>query len=261
MIHFLLTKGDLTWQYERAIKSAEVHGEQIALWYDEPFQGAWRASNAYMFPLKVPSWLKEKGYHPSYTYDYLSLKLLLENGGMALGLDTISVKPAMDLLGEYELCVSCDVPFEDYVLQTRPIKHPFSMHMIAQKDSDVVAELLEECEKRLRSGRVTWEDGTTKDLEWGDSGPGLLTEIVLSHPEKATWAPFPALCGWEGSYIWKYYCGLDEPSEDVRVIHLFSSAYPTLFEGGPRAVEDWVLELPDFAWVLPNKMPEILRKP
>ena len=60
--------------------------------------------------------------------------------------------------------------------------------------------------------------------------------------------PFPTLCGWEGSYIWRYYLGLEEPDPATRVIHLFSSAYPEMFAGD---VELWLERNPGFRQYLP----------
>jgi hypothetical protein len=257
MIHFILSQGNLTWQYRRAIATAKEHNpkEEIVLWYPwEPMSLSTKdklnLSHITTAHVDIPLWLYDENYPAAYVYDYLALDILYNNGGAILPLDSISVGPVMDLLGDKDICVACDVPYEDFLTQSRPIDHPFNNIYIGRSGSDIVKELLDECTKRLISGVE----------RWGDTGPGLLTVPILTNHAVATWADFPTLCGWEGSYIWKYYCGLEEPDESVRLIHLFSSAYRTLYSGVPTAVEQWVVENPDFNWVLPNKMPDILKK-
>lgn len=260
MIHFILTGGNLSWQYKRAIRTAaEVNGE-VTLWCGTDKLPLLGDLQVIQKKITIPRWLKNKKYPGAYVYDYLALLVLHEHGGAVLGLDTISLLPCLDLLGDKELCVACDVPFEDYANQTRPIDHPFNNIMIAEKGSELVEDLFYEALYRLKSGQV-WDGHKGRPLRWGDTGPGLLTKPVLDNPDRATWATFPALCGNEGSYIWQNYCGLQGFPENTHVVHLYSTAYPELYEGGPQAVENWVANHPGFEWVLPNKMPEMFRRP
>ncbi len=154
---------------------------------------------------------------------------------MFLGLDTISLRPALDLLTK-ELCVSLDVPWADYTGVEREIDHPFSMHLIAEEGCSLVYDLYEEAIYRM----THWPPSQKR---WGYTGPAMLTSFVLSNLDRVDIPPFPTLCGFEGSYVWKWYLGIEEPPPETRVLHLFSSAYPELFRGDPEA---WLDLHPDF---------------
>lgn len=213
-VHFFLTHGDLTWQYRRALDTARVHGAPVVLWY----VGNRPDGDYDMRPIHVEPWLRDAS--PQVLYDVLALQTLYEHGGMTLGLDSISVRPALNLLpAGKDLVVCSDVPFIDGEYRSAlgwPVADPFNNHLIAARRSGVVAAMLGEAKRRLGKG----------DSRWGATGPLLLTEFVHTYPKRIVVAPFPSLCGWEGSYIWRFYQG-EEPGPDVRVIHLYSSAYST----------------------------------
>lgn len=214
-VHFFLTRGKLRWQYRRALETARVHEAPIILWHQGEIGDAPDGVEARR--LDVPSWLENA--HASTIYDVSALKTLYEHGGMALGLDSISLRPAFDLLGDAEAMCGSDVPFVDgrYMSELgHEVADPFNNHLIARVGSAVVGEMLEEAWKRV----------VDADQRWGATGPLLLTEFACSG--RLAVAPFPALCGWEGSYIWRFYQG-EQPTPDVRVVHLFSSAYPAEF--------------------------------
>jgi hypothetical protein len=213
-VHFFLTWGELRWQYRRALETAKVHGAPIILWYLGPEPDV--PEGVEPLRLVVPPGLQDA--HPATLYDICALKKLFEHGGMALGLDSISVRPAFDLLGNAEVMVGSDVPLQiirGYVSELgQVVSDPFNNHIIARAGSHVLWEMYEAALARA------------KDTRWGATGPLLMTEFV--HRGDVAVAPFPTLCGWEGSYIWRFYDG-EEPGPDVRVIHLFSSAYPEQF--------------------------------
>lgn len=231
-VHFILTAGELGPQYLRGLESARIHGAEIILWHvgERP---AYEGDGVEVRKLRLPRWLEEE--NPSHQADPLLLGVLYEYGGLFLGLDTISLRPALDLLTR-ELCVSLDVPWEDYAEQRRPIDHPYSMHLLAQPESPLVGDLFNEARKRV----TTW---SPSQKTWGYTGPAILTEIVNDNRERVDVPPFPTLCGFEGSYIWRWYLGLEEPPPETRVLHLFSSAYPELFAGDR---ELWLHRHPDF---------------
>jgi len=236
-VHFILTAGELRPQYARGIESARVHGAPIVLWHvaDAPEHVP---DGVEVQPLRLPGWLADEA--PAHIADPLLLQVLYEHGGMFLGLDTISLAPALDLLTR-ELCVSLDVPWADYVSQERRIDHPFSMHLIAEPCSGLVLRLYQEARHRI-------EHWPSSRKAWGYTGPAILTDVVTANLDRVDVPPFPTLCGFEGSYVWQWYLGLADPPPEARVLHLFSSAYPELFWEG-RA--DLFLEKhPDFEYDL-----------
>lgn len=217
LIHFFLTAGELTWQYRRALTTAKVHGVPVILWCVGEKPRPWPGVE--VRSIDMPDWLE--GANPQTLYDVLALQTLYEHGGMTLGLDSISVRPALDLLPEgKELVVCSDVPLVECEYRSEAghvVPDPFNNHLIAVKGASIVGEMLAEAKRRVVEQE--FERG------WGVTGPLLLTEFVRENPDRIEVAPFPALCGWEGSFIWRFYQG-EEPGPDVRVIHLFSSAYP-----------------------------------
>ncbi len=232
-VHFILTAGELRPQYVRGLESAVVHGAPVILWHTgEPPEAP---AGVELRPLEIPPEIADE--HPAHIADPLLLAVLYEHGGMFLGMDTISLAPALDLLTR-ELCVSLDVPWDDYAGGERGIDHPFSMHLIAQQGSPLVRELLDEAIHRM----THW---APSQKTWGYTGPALLTDVVLANRDRVDVPPFPTLCGFEGSYIWKWYLGVERPPSEARVLHLFASAYPELFAG--RA-DEWLERHPDFAW-------------
>ncbi len=227
--HFILTKGELIPQYKRAIRSAQVHGGHIILWhsgYEPDLTGV----DAEPRKFNIPAWLQNS---PGYEiFDWVVYDLAYRHGGLFLQLDTYSLRPAGDLLGDKEIVVSRDVPNDNWTC-----KHPWNNIFVCQADSKILYDMRAAAKTRIKAG------GTVL----GDTGPALLTDFVWHNPDKMAGAPFPALCGWEGSYIWQFYCGMEKPKDSVRVIHLFSTAYPELFYDGD--IEAWLTTHPDFSWV------------
>lgn len=224
-INFILTSGELTPQYRRAIRSAAVHDAPIVLFHagDEPDVSGLDVTTE---QLVAPRWLDNLAH--AHRWDVLAYQVAYEHGGLMLGLDTISLCPALGLLDDdHDVIVSTDCP------PGHQNPHPYNNILIARQHSDAIGEMYEEAERRARFDPEVW----------GYTGPLMLTQFVEGH-ERIAAAPFPALCGWEGSYIWRFYLGLETPSPDVRVIHLFSSAYRALYEGRPN---DWAWDNPRFA--------------
>jgi hypothetical protein len=217
-VHFILTKGPLHPQYRRAIESAEVHGRPITLWHCDGLPDINMLTNYEQVTCRklfLPDWLKNQ--QGCVIYDYLAYKIGYEEGGLLLGLDTLSVRPAFDLLSDdCEVVLSRDVPDCNWTCE-----HPFNNIFLCHEGSRAARLMMNTAETIIRTGIRSW----------GTTGPAMLTQFVREYPT-VRGAPFPALCGWEGSTIWKFYLGLEKPSPDTRVIHLFSSAYPELFWRG-----------------------------
>ncbi len=224
--NFILSKGPLIKQYKRALKSAERHEQPIVLWYgdDKPDVSGLDVETK---KLEIPAWLQSAP--PAAIFDWLGYDLGYKYGGLYLGLDTHTVASATDLLGDKEIVVSRDVPDDEH-----HCIHPYNNHIICQPGSEVMFKIRAACKRRILSGF----------LSHGDTAPALLTDFVRRYPDKIVGAPFPALCGWEGSYIWKFYLGVEPPPPGTRVIHLFASAYRELFYDDD--IDSWVRMNPFF---------------
>lgn len=219
-VHFILTKGQLHPQYKRAIESAAVHRRPITLWHYDELPDINSLKNYNQVTCRkffLPDWLK--GQLGCVIYDYMAYKIGYEEGGLLLGLDTLSVRNAFDLFDEHpgsDIILSRDLP-DDQTCQ-----HPFNNIFLCKGGSSIMKDVMDKAQYRIMGG----------DMAWGDTGPALLTQYVGLYYPKVTGCSFPALCGWEGRTIWKFYLGFEKPDPKTRVIHLFSSAYPELFWRG-----------------------------
>ncbi len=144
--------------------------------------------------------------------DVFAWDILWGHGGLYLDLDTISFRPAWDLLTR-DVCVSLE--HEDDFDEGHPYN---SAVVLARKRSPVLFELADRAEAVLNDG----------ESRWGKCGPHLLTDVVAEHPDKFDIAPFGVLNGWRDGTVLRYYNG-ERPGQDVRVAHLFSSSRFHLF--------------------------------
>lgn len=222
--HFILTRGPLRWQYQRAIETAAVHGLPRTLWYVEGHAAPpENLEGVEVRPVSLPTRYLE--HEAAHVWDMLAYKILHDHGGIAIGLDTISVRPApLHLLEHAEVAFGMDVPGPLPYLHPDKhvwVDHPYNNNgVMARKGSELAALMAERAERTMTDGPPAW----------GSSGPILLTGVAGEFADRVTIVPFPVLSGWEGSYIWRFYQGIEQPGETVSIIHLYSSAYPQEFE-------------------------------
>lgn len=226
LTHFILIGNEFPDDYRRAIKTAEVHGGPIRLWFTGDLPDT-TGLNVKCSPIDIPAWLKKE--EPAHIYDVLAYQVGLEHGGIVLGLDTISIADASDLLGERNVVVSSDWPQEDWAA----FPDCYNNNFICRAQSQGML-----CLYAAAQAKVTHE--SKKD--WGYTGPKLLTPLVRSGIIAA--APYPTLCGWSPGYIWRFYLGIERPHPNTRVIHLCKTAYHLLHE---RKYDDWAKQYPLYA--------------
>jgi FkbM family methyltransferase len=187
-IHFIHTGGNWTYQYQLAVDTAK------------------RTQNGKVIvhtPKNLPKFkaLQDKPEHFKLAHlkDYLTYKILFEQGGLCLDLDTVSLSDVTGLIGEKEMMIPldasipCEVPYNSAILE-------------AKKGSPVVKEALDEAEKILNG----------KDMKWGDTGPILISKIVKKYRDKVIVPPFAVCGGFKNSFN-----GLPVDSF-VKVIHFYS---------------------------------------
>lgn len=223
--NFILTKGELISPYRRALLSAQKFAH-IVLWYGRDAPNI-DGIDVECRKVDVPTWLENQPANE--IYSYLSYKLARRYGGLFAGLDTISFRPAFDLLGDKEIVVSRDVP--DY---NTTCVHPYNDTFICEPQSKLMWHICESARQKILKG----------GLEWGQIGPMHLTKFVQNYPDKMVGAPFGALNGLEGSTVWKWYCSLEKPPANCRILHCYATAYPELFY--QEDIEAWVRTHPDF---------------
>jgi hypothetical protein len=215
-VHFIYLGGPLLSQHIRAIKTARRHDAPIILWAAVPGTLP-KLPDVETHPLLLPGWLQQHPIGLANVKDYYAYGILREFGGIYLDFDTITLRPAWDLLPEdKDLLVSTEYPEGD--------DHPRrnnSAVMIARQGAPVLFGLEDEALAVLQSG----------ESDWGAIGPTLVSRYATSRLAAVIeQAPYRALNGWSYHNIQDYYDNPRDPGEPVRIIHLYSSSYRTQFE-------------------------------
>lgn len=217
LVHFVYLGGELLWQHRRAIETADVHGARRILWtFEDPETtsdrlfvagGGGRIAGVDVTQIFEGNQHLEHPIQLANVKDLYAWKILHEYGGLYLDLDTVSLRPAWDLLTR-DVCVS---------LEHEPgfdLGHPYnSAVVLGRQGAPALLELRKRASAVLNSG----------ESRWGKCGPHLLTDVVAEHPDAFDIAPFGVLNGWRDDTIHRYYEG-ERPGPDVRVVHLFSSS-------------------------------------
>lgn len=216
-VHFIYLGGEFTWQHWRAVETARhlnSHALPIIWSIDENLQHGFYPHHVDVRPLRVPAWLTEHPIQLANVKDYYAYRILREHGGMYLDFDTITLRPAWDLLTA-DVCMSTEFPPGDEGGE------PFNTAVVlAKQGAPILLELEMEAYRLLTDGEDTW----------GALGPHLISRIARANPTPFSPAPYRALNGWSYHSIQNYYDDPRDPGEDVRVIHLYSSSYRTQFE-------------------------------
>lgn len=211
-VHFIQIGTDWCWQYQRALVTAEVHDAPIILWTDNmPLEALPPMLPVQFRPLEVDDWLYEHPIRLANVKDLFAYRILHEHGGIYLDLDTISLRPAWDLLTD--LTVSTEFPPGD-----EAGRRYNTAVMLGRRGAPVLKTLAGAAEVMLRAGVSTW----------GAIGPHLVSD--WPYRGEIEGAPYRALNGWSYHSIGDYYANPRDPGPEVRVIHLYSSDHLEEFE-------------------------------
>jgi FkbM family methyltransferase len=155
--------------------------------------------------------------------DYFAYKILYEEGGFVCDLDTLSLKDATGLLGDYDLVTPMDAP-----PGTIEFDHGSSM-FLGKKGTPPIKELLTTTEHIFKQ---PWE------IRFAAAGPVLVTTVAHEWPGTVRGVNFGflgGLTGYEAASIYE-----ESPFElprDCYILHMFSFAWKDKF----RAITpEWV---------------------
>jgi len=154
--------------------------------------------------------------------DYFAYKILYEEGGIVCDLDTLSLKDATGLLGDYDLVTPLDAPKGSIEFD-----HGSSM-FIGKEGSPVIKELLETTEHIFQQ---PWE------LRFGAAGPVLVTTVARKYPDKVWGSDFGFLGGVGGHEARILYEDTTKLPRECYILHLFSFAWKEQFA---RITPDYV---------------------
>ncbi len=211
-VHFIQIGADWCSQFNRALITAQVHDAPIILWTDNMPVDMPPLFPVEFRPLEVDDWLRVHPIRLANVKDLFAYRILHEHGGIYLDLDTISLRPAWDLLTD--LTVSTEFPKGD-----EAGRRYNTAVMLGRKGAPVLHALAGAAEVMLRAGVETW----------GAIGPHLVSD--WPYDGEIMGAPYRALNGWSYHSIGDYYANPRDPGEEVRVIHLYSSDHREQFEG------------------------------
>ena len=181
--------------------------DQTIIWCAEPLE-----TEPFSYPVKtrrlqVPDWIRNHPVQLANVKDLYLWKIMQKWGGLYLDLDTVSIKPAWDLL-RHDIVVSDEGHDE----------HPYNCAAtLGRAGARVFRSMERACYRMLRVGVE----------RWGSLGPHLLTETKRAFPGSFDIAPPGVLNGWrEGDRSW--FNGAPV-SDGTCVVHLYSSNWLDLF--------------------------------
>lgn len=168
---------------------------------------------------------KPDHYVMAHTKDYLTYKVLYEEGGICLDLDTVSIEGIADLLGEKEMVVPSD--YED----GNPI-YCNSAILVGRKGSSILREARDAALKIL--------NGDKDSMVWGDTGPKLVSKISIKYPDKVHIPAYGVCGGYGGHHIHKIYEQAGVLEDHIRVVHLFAVYSDDYGFGFSKIDSEWV---------------------
>lgn len=223
-LHFIFTGGEFVYPYRLAIESAlqTQKVETVCLLYIElrPTGEHFEAikDKVQLQRIDRPEFLSiEKSSQEWTKYahlkDYLTYKVLLENGGIVADLDTLFLKDISHLLRDKDLVVPLDAEV--------PIKFPYnSSILIAKKGSPILEQLVSMSRHILMQ---PWE------VRWGSTGPVLISTVVDEHKDVVKVADFGVLGGFGGNEAGQIYEQSGKLRPNTHVLHMFAYAYKDKF--------------------------------
>jgi len=207
-VHFIYLGGSFSWQNWRAIETARVHeADETVVWCAEPLEAEPFSYPVQTRALTVPDWIKNHPVKLANVKDLYLWRIMRRWGGLYLDLDTVSIRPAWDLL-RHDIVVS-DEGHEE---------HPYNCAATLGRAGAKLFHWMERACYRMLKGGVE---------RWGSLGPHLLTEAIRKFPLSFDIAPQGVLNGWrEGDRSW--FNGAPV-SDGTCVVHLYSSNWMELF--------------------------------
>ena len=220
-LHFILTGKDFKYLYYISILSGiKAHNVyETILWMTEDVESEYldllrdkitiKKLDVPVFPALIG---KPDYFVLAHTKDYFTYKILYENGGICLDLDTISIGDITSLLGDKDLVAASDME----ISEETPTYYNSAI-LVAKKGSPLLLEALKSATKVLNQ---------TEYSRWGMTGPLLITDIVSKHIKKVFVPEFRVCGGTNGYEIAEVYKEVSNFVLDpkVKVLHLCAVA-------------------------------------
>lgn len=220
-VHFVFTGGEFGYLYYLGVVSAlQTHVVQgINLWcFEEPQGRYWDLvkKRVYLRILEKPDFPAILGMvdcdKASTLSNYLRWKVLYEQGGLYLDLDTISLKDAFELHdGEFQLAVG---------LVVEDIDGP----LLAFNSAVIMASPGSELIKLAYDTTSAWLNYDS--IEHGRTGPHLLTDIIRKNRQLVQILPFGTWDGWgKVDLVGRLFEEDTELWSDAGILHLYAKNF------------------------------------
>lgn len=242
-MHFVSTGNQFPYLYRIGILSAAKCGE-VKLWYiEKPISGHFdqvirKVPSQRIHASSFPA-LEKRSIHWNRVslFDWAIWSIVSKFGGSVMGLDSITIRPFHDLLGDKELLVGKDAETVD---------DSYCMHgATAQPGSELAAKIHEDSVRtlkgeELKGKHLAYQNGK---LRFGGAGIIPFLNNVHENMEKIAIAPFGVLGGYmhDGSpfYIYQKEGRLLNP--DARTIPLYATWQREKFENAANGKLDGCL--------------------
>lgn len=245
-LHFLSTGPKFPYAYYLGVMTAlKVYGDDVTLWLTEEPKSKYfelLKNKVTMRRIKARvDWPALEGQDDHFKrvciFDHYIWKIVTENGGVIMGLDSITLKRWDDLLGDKEMMVPID-----YERWQPGMKSAFSMHGVIVKVNSQIARAIYEDSKKALSGIEVegdfsaFEDGK---LRWGGAGIIPYLNHVGMNLDKVAMADYGLVGGYEHNKHEFYLYERDGKllHSDARTIPLYASSKREGFVG---ITEDYV---------------------
>ena len=250
IMNFLTTGTKFPYTYYLGIKSASKVGD-VKLWYTQI------PNSEYFIKIikELPSEkiepidsivFKERDAHWNLvsTFDNLMWKIVSQNGGTVMGLDSLTIKPFVDMIGGFDTMTGrdSDVAGQEWL---------FAMHgTTCKKDSIIASEIYEDSCRALRGEDYIkrhphilnpFDNGV---LRWGGAGYMPFLNAIYNHPDIIKILPYGMLGGYkhDGSSFYLFEKDGELLNPDCRTIPFYATSYKKKFDDiTPQNVKDIML--------------------
>jgi len=221
-LHFILTGEEFYYPYYLCVMSAikTQNVDKIRLWLTTEPQDEFyfRISD-----LVTQEWIeipylhslreKDDVFRKAHYVDYLRWKIMFEEGGLYVDLDSFCLKDLSDLLGDKELCAPMSVDkIEDN-------DFPFQAGVVlSKKGSPIMKSCFDYCTKVFK----------LSDQAWGYTGPVIMNTIIREHLDDVAIVPHQVCYPFRGGELLHEIPVTDMP-EEARSLHLYQGAHNQAF--------------------------------
>jgi len=225
LMHFVSTGYKFPYGYYIGLMSAAKVGD-VKLWYIHKASSEYFSRAVSLVPseqISCPEFpaLQGRSEHFNFVskFDYLIWKIIAEQGGSVMGLDSITLRPFHNLLGDKEILVGCDA---------ETVPDSYCMHgATVNRGSEIASKIHEDSIKALRGEEIVGRHRAFRDGALRFGGAGIIPFInnVYENMDSVAVAEFGVLGGYmhDGSPFYLYEPEGQLLHKDCRTIPFYAT--------------------------------------